>query len=80
MTNDWDLYDMEHVTFRPRGMSIDELQQGHQWLNANFLSWGSILRRILKVHRSVQIFAPMNVGFRSAWKRSHSLPPPLAEG
>ena len=80
VTNDWDLYDMEHVTFRPRGMSVDELQQGHQWLNANLLSWGSILRRILKVHRSVQIFAPMNVGFRSAWKRSHSLPPPLAEG
>jgi radical SAM superfamily enzyme YgiQ (UPF0313 family) len=69
LTDDWDMYDMEHVTFRPRRMSVDELEEGYEWLNANFLSWGSIIKRILRVHRSAQIFAPMNVGFRSAWRR-----------
>jgi radical SAM superfamily enzyme YgiQ (UPF0313 family) len=69
LTNDWDMYDMEHVTFRPRGMSADELREGHEWLNSNFFSWSSILKRLLKVHRSIQIFGPMNIGFRSAWRR-----------
>jgi radical SAM superfamily enzyme YgiQ (UPF0313 family) len=77
LTDDWDMYDMEHVTFRPMGMSVEELKEGYEWLNANFLSWSSILRRTLKVHRSIQIFGPMNVGFRSAWKRrnNHHHPP-----
>ncbi len=69
LTDDWDMYDMEHVTFRPKGMTVDELERGYEWLNGNFLSWGSILKRIFKFHRSIQIFGPMNVGFRSAWRR-----------
>jgi radical SAM superfamily enzyme YgiQ (UPF0313 family) len=69
LTDNWDMYDMEHVTFRPKGMGVNELEEGHEWLNVNFLSWGSILKRIFKVHRSIQIFGPMNVGFRSAWRR-----------
>lgn len=77
LTDDWDMYDMEHVTFRPRGMSVDELKEGYEWLNANFLSWTSILKRIFKVHRSIQIFGPMNIGFRSAWKRRNNPQPPL---
>jgi len=69
LINDWDMYDMEHVTFRPRWMSVDELREGHEWLNSNFSSWRSILKRIFRVHRSIQIFGPMNIGFRSAWRR-----------
>ncbi len=60
---------MEHVTFVPKGMSPEKLQEGFEWLNSSFLSWGSILRRLFKVHRSVQIFGPMNLGFRKAWKK-----------
>ncbi len=69
LTDQWDLYDMEHVTFVPKGMSPEKLQEGFEWLNSSFLSWGSILRRFFKVHRSVQIFGPMNLGFRKAWKK-----------
>jgi radical SAM superfamily enzyme YgiQ (UPF0313 family) len=69
LTDQWDLYDMEHVTFVPKGMSPERLQEGFEWLNSSFLSWGSILRRLFKVHRSVQIFCPMNLGFRKAWKK-----------
>ncbi len=73
LTNQWDLYDMEHVTFVPRGMSPEKLQEGFEWLNSSFLSWGSMLRRLFKIHRSLQIFGPMNVGFRNAWKRKGNL-------
>jgi radical SAM superfamily enzyme YgiQ (UPF0313 family) len=69
LTDRWDLYDMEHVTFVPRRMSPEKLQEGFEWINSSFLSWGSIFRRLLKFHRSLQIFGPMNLGFRRAWKK-----------
>jgi hypothetical protein len=65
----WNLYDIEHVTFVPKGMNPEKLQEGFEWLNASFLSWGSIFRRSFKPHCSLQIFGPMNFGFRKAWKK-----------
>ncbi len=66
VSNAWEDYDMGHVTFLPRGMTAGELQEGHDFLNRSFYSLGSMYRRIFKAHRSVQVFAPMNFGFRSA--------------
>lgn len=68
LTNQWDLYDMEHVTFVPKGMSPERLQEGFEWLTSSFLSWSSIFRRLFKIHRSLQLFGPMNLGFQKAWK------------
>ena len=65
----WEDYDMEHVNFLPRGMTPAELQQGYDWLNRSFYSFGSMYRRIWKLHRSLQVFVPMNIGFRAAIKR-----------
>jgi radical SAM superfamily enzyme YgiQ (UPF0313 family) len=65
----WQDYDMGHVTFRPSGMTAEELQSGHDWLNRSFYSFSSMFRRIFKLHRSVQVFAPMNLGFRRALGR-----------
>ena len=69
ISNAWEDYDMEHVNFRPTGMTVEELQAGHDWLNRSFYSFGSMYRRIFKLHRSVQVFGPMNFGFRSAIRR-----------
>ncbi len=69
LTDQWDLYDMEHVTFVPKRLSPEKLQEGFESLNSSFLSWGSIFRRLFRVHRSLQIFGPMNLGFRKAWKK-----------
>ena len=69
LTDQWDLYDMEHITFAPKGMSPEILQEGFEWLNSSFLSWGSIFRRLFKMNRSLQIFGPMNLGFHKAWKK-----------
>jgi radical SAM superfamily enzyme YgiQ (UPF0313 family) len=75
VSNDWEDYDMGHVTFQPRGMTAGELQEGHDWLNRSFYSFGSMYRRIGKFHRSVQVFAPMNFGFRSAVRRTQKTSP-----
>ncbi|MEI6209129.1 MAG: radical SAM protein [Desulfuromonadales bacterium] len=69
ISNNWRDYDMEHVTFRPAGMTVDELQQGYEWLTNSFYSFPSMYRRIFKLHRSLQVFGPMNFGFRAALRR-----------
>lgn len=69
LTDNWQDYDMGHVTFRPSGMTVEELQAGHDRLNRSFYSFPSMYRRIFKLHRSVQVFGPMNFGFRSALRR-----------
>lgn len=74
LSDAWEDYDMEHVTFRPKLMSPGELQDGYDWLNRSFYSFGSMYRRIWKLHRSLQVFAPMNLGFRSAIKRKKATP------
>ena len=72
ISNNWQDYDMEHVTFQPRGMTVQELQDGYDQACRSFYSWGSIYRRLFKLHRSVQVFGPMNIGFRSAIRRKRT--------
>jgi len=55
------------VVFRPRGISIEELQQGFNWAYSRLYSWRSIAKRLLGVRRNLQLFGPQNVGFRTAW-------------
>jgi radical SAM superfamily enzyme YgiQ (UPF0313 family) len=68
LSSDWRDYDMEHVNFRPKGMSVDELQEGYDWLCRQFYSFPSMWRR-LSLHRSLPAFGPMNFGFRAALRR-----------
>jgi radical SAM superfamily enzyme YgiQ (UPF0313 family) len=68
LSSDWRNYDMEHVNFRPKGMTVEELQLGYDELNRRFYSFGSMWRR-LRLHRSLPAFGPMNLGFRSALRR-----------
>ena len=67
VTDDWARYDMNHVVFRPRGMRVEQLQQGFNWAYSRLYSWRSIVKRLLGVRRSLQLFGPQNVGFRRAW-------------
>jgi len=69
-SNDWRDYDMGHVNYVPAKMTAVELKAGHDWLNKSFYSFSSMYRRIFKLHRSLQVFAPMNFGFRSAIRRT----------
>ena len=69
ISDDWSLYDMEHVVFRPKGMTPEELQEGHDRANREFYSASNIFKRIGRLHRSLWIFAPMNWDLRNAWRR-----------
>jgi radical SAM superfamily enzyme YgiQ (UPF0313 family) len=72
ISSDWRDYDMEHINFQPKGMTIQQLQEGYDWLNRSFYSFPSMYRRLFKLHRSVQVFGPMNLGFRAAIRRKRS--------
>jgi len=67
-SRNWDLYDMAHVVFRPKRMTVEQLQEGHDWANRHFYSYSSILRRFWPLRRSHQVFLPSNWGMRRAWK------------
>ncbi len=43
---DWSQYDMNHVVYRPRGMTPQELQQGYAWALKYLASPSSIVRRM----------------------------------
>ncbi|HYB21013.1 MAG TPA: radical SAM protein [Thermodesulfobacteriota bacterium] len=68
-SRDWDLYDMDHVVFRPLRMTAEQLQEGHDWANHRFYSYPSMLKRFWPIRRSHQVFLPSNWGMRQAWKR-----------
>lgn len=42
---EWNLYDTAHVVFRPRHLTVEQLQQGYDWLYRRLFSIPSIWRR-----------------------------------
>ncbi|MBM4331848.1 MAG: B12-binding domain-containing radical SAM protein [Deltaproteobacteria bacterium] len=68
ISRNWDLYDMNHVVFRPKRMTIEQLQEGHDLANQRFYSYPSMLKRFWPLRRSHQVFLPSNWGMRRAWK------------
>jgi len=68
LTSDWNLYDMEHVVFRPRQLTVDQLYEGFKKLTLAFHSTPSLFKRLmLPPRRHFQFFGPGNVGFKIAW-------------
>lgn len=73
LTEDWSKYDMATVVFRPKRMTIDELQEGFWKVNRSFYSIPSIIKRIFNpfhLKRSLIIFGPMNLGLWPAVKKA----------
>ena len=74
LTEDWGRYDMATVVYRPRGMSVDQLQEGFWRVNKGFYSLPSIFRRLLRPgsirRRSHIIFMPMNFGHIPAVRKA----------
>lgn len=68
LSEDWARYDMNHVVFRPRLMSPEALQLGLSRAYERLYSWSSIARRLMGLRPNLQLFLPMNVGFRRAWQ------------
>jgi|UniRef100_A0A7C3UUN6 radical SAM superfamily enzyme YgiQ (UPF0313 family) len=52
ITTNWRLYDCGHTVFRPKNMTVEELQEGLDWTWWNFYSYSSIFKRIFSLGRS----------------------------
>lgn len=66
---DWSRYNSEHVVFKPKGMTGDELQLGHNWANRNFYSIPSIIKRLAKSRTQLGLTTKLNFADR---KYSHN--------
>ena len=64
---DWSLYDTAHVVFRPKRLSVEELEAGYGWLYRRLFSHGSIWRRRPEDPRAVLPY----LGMSYLYKRSN---------
>jgi len=75
ITEDWRYYDMATVVYRPKGMKIEELQEGFWRVNKGFYSISSTFTRLFRpksiLRRSNIIFMPMNFGHVPAVRKAH---------
>ncbi len=60
----WAKYTCGEVVFRPKLMSVDQLQSGYYWARKETSSYGSILRRTLRPRRTALLSLPINVAMR----------------
>lgn len=61
---DWAKYHTSEVIFRPRNMSIDELQRGYWWIFRKTYTIGNILRRSLRSPGNIVFRLGMNYSYR----------------
>jgi radical SAM superfamily enzyme YgiQ (UPF0313 family) len=66
---DYEHYDFHHVVFQPRGMSVTDLQAGHDWMTAQFYRPWRIARRLARLAlrprawRILPFAAAINLGY-----------------
>ena len=74
MHHKWSLYDMNHVVFKPRNISPEELQQGYAWALKYLASPTKILSRLSKRFGSMPYFLVANFSLhRYQTRLAHSL-------
>ena len=64
ITENWEFYDHCTVTYRPEGMTIDELYNGYDYTKKSFYGLSSILSRFPANFRNPLIFAIANLGIK----------------
>lgn len=64
LTKNWELYDAQHVVFRPAKMSVQELQQGVELAWKHAYSFRSIARRIRHSPAPWPVKLGTNLGYR----------------
>ncbi len=71
LTNDWELYDGQHVVFQPAGMTVEQLQQGNEMAWKYAYRFTSIARRLRKTPASWPLGILTNLGYRYYAHRLH---------
>lgn len=67
ISDNWNHFDTRHVTFQPRGMSVDSLKLGYEKAYRDFYSWGSICKASL-FHGSAK-HQLKHFFYTSGWKK-----------
>ncbi len=62
----WSLYDTSHVVFRPKHLSIEELEAGYEWCYRRLFSHSSIWRRRPKEWRAVAPYLLMSYLYKKS--------------
>lgn len=70
---DWEKYDMNHVVFRPKHMTPEQLQNGLNWAYKRLYGYGSIFKRLFPFKKRSLFYAIQNYGFRQGWKKSQTV-------
>ena len=66
LTQDWSLYDANHVVFKPRTLTADQLLKGYYRVFKEVYSIPSIFKRLWGTTAWKNLFYPMNLGFRQS--------------
>jgi hypothetical protein len=64
ITRDWSLYDGQHVVFKPKKITKEELLQGHEKVWRESYALKSILRRLLRRMPNLPTVLVANFGYR----------------
>jgi radical SAM superfamily enzyme YgiQ (UPF0313 family) len=68
-TRNWDLYDANHVVYRPKTLTPDQLLEGYYRVLREAYSVPSIFKRLRGTTSWKNFFYPMNIGFRQSVNR-----------
>jgi radical SAM superfamily enzyme YgiQ (UPF0313 family) len=64
LTQNWELYDGQHVVFQPSRMSIQELEEGTKKAWKSAYSWPNIARRLANTAAPSYVAIATNIGYR----------------
>jgi radical SAM superfamily enzyme YgiQ (UPF0313 family) len=71
LTEDWNLYDGQHVVFQPRAMSVQQLAEGHERAWKEVYRWPAIARRLWKARNFQPLALTANLGYRFYARHLH---------
>lgn len=64
LTQDWELYDGQHVVFQPKHMSVQQLAEGHERAWKKVYRWSAIARRLWNARNYRPLALSVNMGYR----------------
>ena len=68
--HDWSKYTCGEVVFRPKVLTVDQLQSGYYWARKQISSYRSIFYRTFHLRKSTLIYLPVNLIMRRASRSS----------
>jgi len=70
-TTNWDLYDTRHVVYKPKNISVNELDNGYWWAYKEFYKWRNIITSSL-AHSNIK-HQLKHLCYTGGWKKIEPL-------